>query len=429
MMPERDAPAAGVAITDDVPCPFCGILCDDLSVRRTQLGLEVAKHGCEKARAGFERVLPATRPRIRGAEVSHLEAIREAARIIGSAKLPLYGGLGTDVDGVRAVLALADKTKGAVDHALSDALFRNYRVLQTSGWITTTLTEARNRADMFVIIASDIAKSQPRFFERVVTPAATMFAHPAPKRDVVFIGSGLAATEATGPRIGTVDTLTCPNDQTGEVISALRALLHGAPVTAHAIAGVPIETLRVLADRLRAASYPVFVWAPAAFEFANADLLVHAICELVKDLNQTGRAAGLSLGGSEGSASAASVCAWQTGYPLRVRYGNDGPQHDASRFALTRMIADGEGDCLVWLSSFNTGLKPPDVAIPLVLLATPGTEGETRADVFIPIGTPGLDHAGRLIRCDSVVSLALKNLGRSDLPRAADVLAAIEAAL
>jgi formylmethanofuran dehydrogenase subunit B len=40
-----------------------------------------------------------------------------------------------------------------------------------------------------------------------------------------------------------------------------------------------------------------------------------------------------------------------------------------------------------------------------------------------------MDHAGRLVRCDSVVSLPLKNLGRSPLPRAADVLSAIEAAL
>jgi formylmethanofuran dehydrogenase subunit B len=49
--------------------------------------------------------------------------------------------------------------------------------------------------------------------------------------------------------------------------------------------------------------------------------------------------------------------------------------------------------------------------------------------VFIPIGTPGVDHAGRLVRVDNVVSLPLKDLGRAPLPRAAEILAAIEAAL
>jgi formylmethanofuran dehydrogenase subunit B len=40
-----------------------------------------------------------------------------------------------------------------------------------------------------------------------------------------------------------------------------------------------------------------------------------------------------------------------------------------------------------------------------------------------------VDHTGRIIRCDSVVSLPLRNLGRSLLPKAADILAAIELAI
>jgi formylmethanofuran dehydrogenase subunit B len=51
-------------------------------------------------------------------------------------------------------------------------------------------------------------------------------------------------------------------------------------------------------------------------------------------------------------------------------------------------------------------------------------------EVFIPVGTPGIDHRGQLVRCDSVVSLPLRDLGRdAGLARTVDVLAAIEAAL
>jgi formylmethanofuran dehydrogenase subunit B len=49
--------------------------------------------------------------------------------------------------------------------------------------------------------------------------------------------------------------------------------------------------------------------------------------------------------------------------------------------------------------------------------------------VFIPVGTPGVDEKGRLVRCDSVVSLPLRNLHRAELPHVADVLKSIEAAL
>ena len=63
------------------------------------------------------------------------------------------------------------------------------------------------------------------------------------------------------------------------------------------------------------------------------------------------------------------------------------------------------------------------------MLGTPGLKLASEPAVFIPVGTPGVDHAGRLIRVDNVVSLPLKDLGRADLPPAADVLSAIEAQL
>jgi formylmethanofuran dehydrogenase subunit B len=93
------------------------------------------------------------------------------------------------------------------------------------------------------------------------------------------------------------------------------------------------------------------------------------------------------------------------------------------------MLGDDEGDLLLWIASYSPDLVPPSTKIPTIVLGTPGMKLPKSTDVFIPIGTPGVDHAGRLIRVDSVVSLPLKNLGRAELPEAADVVSAIEAAL
>jgi len=49
--------------------------------------------------------------------------------------------------------------------------------------------------------------------------------------------------------------------------------------------------------------------------------------------------------------------------------------------------------------------------------------------VFIPVGTPGIDHAGHAYRMDNVVAMRLKKLRDSTLPSSADVLRAIEQAL
>lgn len=416
------------AITD-VACPFCGLVCDDLELARDDTGLKVTKNGCEKAIAGFERKVDGAKPQVDGRDVDLATAIQAATDLIRKASLPLYGGLGTDVEGVRAVMALADKSGGVVDHALSEGQYRNFRVLQTRGWITTTLTEARNRADVIIVVGSDLHKLHPRFFERIVNVEQSLLSETPAKRTVVFLGKGLDQSAVKGPRIGEVVTLPCDLDRVGEVVAALAAEIRGAPLGLETIAGVPLADIRALAERCQKASYPVFVWAPPSLNFPNADLVVSTVSDLVKDLNVKGRAAGLALGGNEGAVTAGAVCTWQSGFPLRVSFASGKPDYDPLRYAIPRMLGSGEGDLLVWLASFTPDLGPPATKIPSIVLGTPGIKLASPPKVFIPIGTPGVDHAGRIIRVDNVVSLPLRDLGRSNLPKASDILAAIELAL
>ena len=412
-----------------VACPFCGIICDDLEVEREDSTLTVRKNGCGKSIAGFERRLPPASPMVRGKDVALSAAIEEAAALIGQAKSPLYGGLATDVEGMRAVMALAERSGGIVDHALSEAQYRNFKVLQTTGWTTSTLTETRNRADLIIVLGSDIHELHPRFFERVVSPPDSMFDVTAPRRTVVFIGKGPDLSTADGPRIGEVVTLPCEIDRVGELLGVLRARLRGFRVRPLDLEGITLADIDALANRCRNAAYGVVVWAPPSLKFPHAELTVDQVSGLVKDLNQSMRFAGLALGGAEGAVTAGAVCAWQSGYPLRVSYASGAPDYDPYRFAIGRMLADDEGDLLVWIASFSPDLAPPATDLPAIVLGTPGLKLSQPAAVFIPVGTPGVDHAGRLVRVDNVVSLPLKDLGRSALPRVADVLASIQAAL
>jgi formylmethanofuran dehydrogenase subunit B len=417
------------ALFEDVTSPFCGTLPDDLVVERTHQGLAVVKNSDGKAAAGFERKLPPSSPKVGGKDVALEKATKEAAKLIGKAKLPLYGGLATDVEGMRAVIALAERSSGIVDHALSEAQYRNFRVLQTTGWIMSTLTETRNRADLFIIAGSDIHMLHPRFFEMIVSPSDSMFDVEAPKRTVVFIGKGLDRSGAKGSRIGEVVTITCDDARAGEVIALLRARLRGFRLKEPKLDGVKLADIDALAERCRNAKYGVVVWAPPSLNFPFAELAVEQFAGLVKDLNQTIRFAGLSLGGAEGAVTAGAVCTWISGYPLRVSYATGAPDYDPYRWSISRMLQDEEGDLLVWIASISPELAPPKTDFPTIVLGTPGLKLAKEPDVFIPVGTPGVDHAGRLVRVDNVVSLPLKDLGRADLPIAANVLASIEAAL
>jgi formylmethanofuran dehydrogenase subunit B len=414
---------------ENVACPFCGMLCDDLEIENRDGVLKVLKNGCGRSVAGFERKLPPSSPQIRGKGVTLAEAVKEAAALIGEADSPMFGGLATGVEGMRAAVALAERAAGIVDHALSEGQYRNVKVLQSAGWTTSTLTETRNRADLLIVVGSDIRKLHPRFFERIVSPPDSMFDVTSPQRTVVFIGEVPERKAVAGPRVGEVVRLACKVEQIGEVLGTLRARLRGFRVNVKTAGGILLAKIDALAALCRKARYGVVVWAPPTLDIPQAELTVGQATGLVKDLNASQRFAGLSLGGNEGAVTAAAVSTWQSGFPLRISYASGAPHFDPYRYSISRMLSAGEGDLLVWIASISPDLSPPSMEVPTIVLGTPGLKLPKTAAVFIPVGTPGVDHAGRLIRCDSIVSLPLKNLHRAELPRVADVLASIEAAL
>ncbi len=72
MSAQSDGGLGGGAASElyqNVTCPFCGLLCDDLEVARTGSTLKVVKNGCPRSAAGFERTLPAAKPMVDGKEV------------------------------------------------------------------------------------------------------------------------------------------------------------------------------------------------------------------------------------------------------------------------------------------------------------------------------------------------------------------------
>lgn len=423
------APASASETHSNVTCIFCGMHCDDLEIERRGQALTVTRNGCGKAKAGFERPFVKSEPRVGGKAVTLDEAIAAAAGIIRNARLPSFGGLGTDVDGMRAVMSIADKSRGVVDHALSDGYMQNLRVLQSRGWFMTTLTEVRNRADL-IIFTTDVLKYHHRFFERVVHARETLFADGPVKRTLVFIGEGYDTAAAAGPGVDEIVTINCKAERVGEVLSALSTLNKGAPLPASDIGGVPKGQVEDLLERCHSANYGVVVWIPSALKFANADLTVHQICDLVRDLNVKQRFAGLSLGGNEGSTSAAAVCAWQSGYALRVSFASGAPQFDPELYAIPKLLKSGETDCLLWLSSLTADLAPPQTDVPTIVLGAFDMAFAKEPAVFIPVATPGIDTRGQIMRVDGNVVLPLRDLGRgTGLPGPAAVLNAIEAAL
>lgn len=399
-------------ISCNVTCPFCGILCDDLVIENSGGRLKVLKNGCPKAVTAFEKRLAASNPRIKGKVVSLDEAIIEAARLLEESRTPLITGLGCDVAGMRQVMRLADKTSAIVDHMRGDVLIRNMLVLQDLGWITTSLGEIKNRADMVIFAGTD-ASSHPRFFERIIWHEKALFLRKNVEREIVYIGDRLDTKPGVSPKGKRPLLINCKTDQIGEIVSTLHAIITGASIDAAEVAGIKTQTLEKLAEKMKQARYGVIVWSAADLDIPHAELTIQNFCETVKYLTRITRFAGFSLDGDNGTTTAANVCAWQSGYPLRVNFNKGYPDYDAHRYSTRHVLKSKEADALVWISSFGVASSLPLPKIPIIVLATPDTRLDFEPDVFIPVATPGVDHAGQLFRTDGVVALPLKQLRRS----------------
>jgi len=392
-------------------CPACGLLCDDLSV--TSTSPIVIKNACSKSIAFFEKALNThtVSPSLDGRPTDLTTAIQAAANILGKSHHALFAGLGTEVQGMRAVMRLAEKTSATLDHMHSEGTVRNTLAMQNSGWQTTTLTEIKNRADVILAIGTDIVSSYPRFFEKLVWNTDTLFNKPQP--EVMYLG--LAE-----------ETVKLP-----EIMSALNALMNAKnPLNKKPdndmIGGVTIASLKLVLEKLKAAQYGVVVWSASALKFPQAELTVQSITQLISKLNETNRVAGLPLNSGDGDSSVNNTSTWLSGYPTRNRFVNGHPEYDAYHFSTKRQL--GSCDALLWISTFNTHL-PPACNAPTIVIGHPDMQFEKQPDVFIPVGIPGVDHTGTMFRMDSSVAMPLKKLRETGLPSLNEVISLIEAKL
>ncbi|MEN8259861.1 MAG: formylmethanofuran dehydrogenase subunit B [Pseudomonadota bacterium] len=414
---------------DEVPSPFCGIGTDDIKIQVDGTTLKVLENGCAVNTPGFETAITDKSPRVNGHLTDLADAAAKAAQILRNTSQPLVGGCATDVNGMRAALSLADRIGAVVDQMNFTVARRNFLVLQDSGWVNTTLAEVKNRCDLLLVVGTDLEPLFPRFFERYIWNTESMFIGDTSTRAVVFLGKAPSGSAANSPDGRAPQVLPCPDEDLPEVVAVLRALSKGALVRASSVGGIGLSELQMLAEKLKEARYSVVTWAAGALNFSQAELTVQALSEMIKDLNKHTRCSGLPLAGKEGDLTANQVCGWQTGYPARISFSRGYPEYDPYLYATDALIGNGEIDALLWVSAFNVTAVPPSADIPTVVVGRSGMRLDKEPDVFIPVGTPGIDHAGHAYRTDNVVAIRLKKLRDCGLPSVAEVLSAIEQAL
>ena len=109
---------------------------------------------------------------IDGAPASLDDAAAAAARLLARSHQPLIAGLGADIEGARAAIALAERTGGVIEHMHSAALLRDLDPMRETGVVLTTPGEARVRADVVLLVGDGLTETWPVLNERLLRPPA-----------------------------------------------------------------------------------------------------------------------------------------------------------------------------------------------------------------------------------------------------------------
>lgn len=340
------------------------------------------------------------------------DAVAQAAKLLRQSRLPVIAGLGTDVAGARAAVALARQVGGVIDHMHSTALLRDLTVMREGGMMITTPNEARLRADLLLPIGPGLLEAWPEL-------PARLFARPdGGKRRIIWLCPGDGAKNA-GAGIETIgkDPTDLPL-----LLAALRARCVGHPAGK---APIDARKLDALATDLPKARFGVAVWSAAEHDELALDML----CGLVKDLNAATRFTGLPLTAADNAAAVQQASGWLTGFPLRTGFARGYPEHDPWRFDAVRLIDSGESDCALWISSFRAASPAWSRKVPTIALAPTPDGFHHPPDITIAVGRPGVDHDA-VEHLAATGTLAAVRAGKpSNALSVADAVAQITAAL
>jgi len=199
------------------------------------------------------------------------------------------------------------------------------------------------------------------------------------------------------------------------VLTALRALVKGKTLDVdtvpfgqlRTVGGVSIAQLEQLAEKARDARFGVFFMGMGLTQTPGRDMNVSELFTLVAELNRYARFSVIPMRGHGNVAGADQVLTWQSGFPFAVSYARGYPQYGPGEFSAVDVLARGEADAALILSSDPVAHFPVAAArhlerIPTIVLDPVPTLTTKVARVFLPTACYGVDAAGTAYRMDGV---------------------------
>jgi len=409
-------------IVEDVLCPFCGCLCDDVKVEVEEGKIVGVKRAC---RLGSSKILGherTTAPMVRGhgelVETTYEEAYDRAARILKEAKRPLlYGWCSTVCETAKLGILLAEEVGGVVDSTATVCHGPSIIGIEEKGMAGATLGQIKNRADLIVFWGANPAEAHPRHTGRYSSNARGMFTPEGRGgRKVIVVDVRETRTAKNADKF----ILIRPGTDY-EVLSALRMIVKGkGEIVPETVAGIAKSDLEEAAAMMMAAKFGVVLIGLGLTHSRGRYKNVDNALSLVADLNGFTKFVVMAMRGHYNVAGFGQVCAWSTGFPMAVDLSRGAPYFNPGETAACDLLARKEADALMVVaadpaSNFPRATVEAMAEIPVIQIDPFPNPTTLLADVVIPTAVCGIEAEGTAYRMDGL-SLRMKKVVDSPYP-------------
>lgn len=409
---------------ENVVCPFCGCLCDDIVVEVEGDRITAVKKTCSNGRSFFLNAhTEATPPTVDGKEVEWPEAIDAAARILTDSACPLiYGLSSTASEAQRKAVALADVLGASIDSTSSVCHGPTTIGIQNQGEPTCTLGEIKHRADLVIFWGCNPAEAHMRHFARYSVSARGKLT-PQGRKDRTVVVVDVRPTRSS-KRVDIFLQVRPGCDF--DVLTILRALLKGETLDVTDVGGVSVAQLADLLERMKSCRFGIIFFGMGVTQTGGKHLNITELLALVAELNADTRFTTMAMRGHGNVAGADCTLTWQTGYPFAINFARGYPQYNPGEFTAVDMLARQEADAALIIASDPVAHFPRQAAqrlsqIPTIVLDPEVNLTTQVARVVLPTAIYGVSAAGTAYRMDNV-PLPLKKVVDSPQPTDEQVL-------
>ena len=393
-------------MVENVACPFCGCLCDDLTVEAEGTEILKVRLACSSGQGIFKDYDPRPRrPLIDGREVEWDEAVAEAAKILTAADSPLIYGLSSSAsEAQRKAVALADRLGAVIDSTSSVCHGPTGLAMQAVGEPTCTLGEIRDRADLLVFWGCNPDASHLRHFPRFsLTPKGALTPNGRADRTVYVVDVRPTGSSKKADHFLQVDV-----GSDFEVLTTLRLLVKGMEPSADVVGGVPVSELRELAERMKTCRYGVAFMGMGLTMAPARQLNVGELFTLVAELNEFAKFSGAAHARSRQCdrrrpgaeldqrairSRSASLAATRSSAPVSSRRWTCWRAGPRTRAVI---IASDPG------AHFPAAAAAQLERIPTIVLDHGPSVVASHASVLFPTAAYGVDAAGTAYRMDNI---------------------------